>query len=212
MNFLKVLLVSLIIITISGCAEKKPQVLKEFYAENIQEFIRKMQNYQSLESSLTIDYESKGSLLSGDAALKIYKNETLLRVYYMGFPVGEVYEKEGEFSSNLPMEKDKIIQILTGIKRGFMWWNGDFEVIENEKNFILRERESDREIVLTKNGFMPVSQTFTFENQKIFIVYEDFKEFQTHDNTTLIMPSQIIVYYKNKNLKIRIEKLKLING
>jgi hypothetical protein len=102
------------------------------------------------------------------------------------------------------------MQILTGIKRGFMWWNGDFEVIENEKNFILRE--SDREIVLTKNGFIPVSQTFTFENQKIFIVYEDFKEFQTHDKTTLIMPSQIIVYYKSRNLKIKIEKLKLING
>jgi hypothetical protein len=210
MNFLKVLLVSLIIIIISGCAEKKPQVLKEFYAENIQDFIRKMQNYQSLESSLTIEYESKGSLFSADASLKIYKNETLLRVYYMGFTVGEIYEKEGEFSSNLPMERDKIMQILTGIKRGFMWWNGDFEVIENEKNFILRE--SDREIVLTKNGFIPVSQTFTFENQKIFIVYEDFKEFQTHDKTTLIMPSQIIVYYKSRNLKIKIEKLKLING
>jgi len=210
MNFLKVLLVSLIIIIISGCAEKKPQVLKEFYAENIQDFIRKMQNYQSLESSLTIEYESKESLFSGDASLKIYKNETLLRVYYMGFTVGEIYEKEGEFSSNLPMERDKIMQILTGIKRGFMWWNGDFEVIENEKNFILRE--SDREIVLTKNGFIPVSQTFTFENQKIFIVYEDFKEFQTHDKTTLIMPSQIIVYYKSRNLKIKIEKLKLING
>jgi len=210
MNFLKVLLVSLIIIIISGCAEKKPQVLKEFYAENIQDFIRKMQNYQSLESSLTIEYESKGSLFSADASLKIYKNETLLRVYYMGFTVGEIYEKEGEFSSNLPMERDKIMQILTGIKRGFMWWNGDFEVIENEKNFILRE--SDREIVLTKNGFIPVSQTFTFENQKIFIVYEDFKEFQTHDKTTLIMPSQIIVYYKSRNLKIKIEKLKIING
>jgi hypothetical protein len=210
MNFLKVLLVSLIIIIISGCAEKKPQVLKEFYAENIQDFIRKMQNYQSLESSLTIEYESKESLFSADASLKIYKNETLLRVYYMGFTVGEIYEKEGEFSSNLPMERDKIMQILTGIKRGFMWWNGDFEVIENEKNFILRE--SDREIVLTKNGFIPVSQTFTFENQKIFIVYEDFKEFQTHDKTTLIMPSQIIVYYKSRNLKIKIEKLKLING
>jgi hypothetical protein len=210
MNFLKVLLVSLIIIIISGCAENKPQVLKEFYAENIQDFIRKMQNYQSLESSLTIEYESKESLFSADASLKIYKNETLLRVYYMGFTVGEIYEKEGEFSSNLPMERDKIMQILTGIKRGFMWWNGDFEVIENEKNFILRE--SDREIVLTKNGFIPVSQTFTFENQKIFIVYEDIKEFQPHDKTTLIMPSQIIVYYKSRNLKIKIEKLKLING
>jgi len=212
MNFLKVLLVSLIIITIYGCAEKKPQVLKEFYAENIQDFIVKMQNYQSLESSLTIDYESKGSLFSGDVFLKIYKNETLLRVYYMGFPAGEVYEREGEFSSNLPIERDKIMQIITGIKKGFMWWDGDFEVIENEKNFILKERQSDREIILTKKGFMPVSQTLTFENQKIFIVYNHFKDFQTDDNMALKMPSQIIVYYKNRNLKIKIEKLKLING
>lgn len=212
MNFLRLLTVSFVIFFVLGCVEKKPEVLREFYAVDVQDFIKKMQNYHGIESSLTIDYESKGNLLSGDALLKINKNETLLRIYYMGFPAGEVYEKDEEVSSNLLIEKDKIKQILTGVKKGFMWWAGDFEIKEKDNNFVLKEKNSDREVVLNKNGFMPVSQSFTFENQQILIIYDNFKEFQTEDKTALIMPSRIIVYYKNRTLKINIEKLKLING
>lgn len=210
MNFLRLFVVSFTVFLLFSCVQK-PQVLKEFYAEDIADFLRKMGVYQSLESSLTIDYESKGSLLTGDASLKIYKDETLLRVYYMGFPAGEVYEKDGEVSSNLLIEKDKARQILISIRKGFMWWNGDFEITENEQSFILKEKGSDREIVLAKNGFMPVVQTFTFENQKILINYENPQKFQT-DDSTLTMPSYIIVHYKNRTLRIKIEHLKLIHG
>ncbi|GAB5046699.1 hypothetical protein [Thermodesulfovibrio sp. TK110] len=212
MSFLRLLAFSFVIFLISGCTAKKPEVLKEFYAENIQDFIKKMQIYQGIESSLTIDYESKGDLLSADALVKINKNETLLRIYYMGFPAGDVYEKNGEVSSNLLIEKDKVKQILTGVRKGFMWWVGDFEIKEKDNNFILKEKNTDREVVLNKNGFMPVSQSFTFENQQILITYDNFKQFQSEDKTLLMMPFRIIVYYKNRTLKINIENLKLING
>ncbi|MGB9822565.1 hypothetical protein [Thermodesulfovibrio sp.] len=212
MNLLRLLTVSLVIFLFSGCAEKKPEILKEFYAEDVKDFIKKMQNYQGIESSLAIDYESKGNFLSGDALLKISKNETLLRIYYMGFPAGEIYEKNEEVSSTLLIEKDKVKQILTGVRKGFMWWIGDFEIGEKDNNFILKEKNSERQVLLNKKGFMPVSQSFTFENQQILITYNDFKQFQTEDKTNLIMPSRIIVYYKNRTLKINIEKLKLING
>ncbi|WP_353684132.1 hypothetical protein V4D30_09685 [Thermodesulfovibrio sp. 3907-1M] len=212
MNFLRLLTISFVILLILGCAEKKPEILKEFYAEDVHDFIKKMQNYQSIESSLAIDYESKGNLLSGDALLKINKNETLLRIYYIGFPAGEVYQKDEEVSSTLPIEKDKVKQILTGVRKGFMWWVGDFEINEKDNNFILKEKNSDREVMLNKKGFIPVSQSFTFENQQILITYDNFKEFQTEDKTSLVMPSRIIVYYKNRTLTINIEKLKLING
>lgn len=212
MNFLKLLTVSLTVFLLFSCAEKKTQSLKEFYAEGVEDFIKKMQTYQSLESALTINYETKGNPLIGDASLKIYKTETLLRVYYLGFPLGEVYEKEGEVTSNLLIEPDKIKQIITGIRKGFMWWNGDFEITESEENFILKEKGTDREIFLTKNGFMPISQTFTVENQKILITYGEYKKIKTDDNTSLTMPSSIIVHYKNRTLKIKVNSINLIHG
>lgn len=212
MNFLRLFAVSLFIFLIYGCAEKKVEVIKEFYAEDVQDFIRKMQNYQGIEGSLVIDYESKGKQLNGDAFLKINKDETLLRVYYMGFPVGEVYQKDEEVSSNLLIENDRAKQILTGIRKGFMWWIGEFEIKEEGEKFILKEKSDERTVFLDKNGFMPLSQSFVFENQKILIIYDDFKKIQADDRTSLLMPSKIVVYYKDRTLKISIEKLKLLNG
>lgn len=209
MNLLR-LFISLILFLFFGCVEKKTQTLKEFYAQGIEEFIKKIQIYQRIESSLILEYESKEELLSGDASLKIYKNETFLRVYYMGFPAGEIHEKDEEVSSNLLIEQEKIKQIIEGIKKGFMWWNGDFEIIENEENFILKE--NDRIIFLSKDAFMPVKQSFTFEDQIILITYGDYKKVQTEESISLTMPSNITVYYRDRTLKIKVDSIKLKHG
>jgi len=38
----------------------------------------------------------------------------------------------------LRVEKDKIKQLTVGIRKGFMWWDGDFEVTENEEQFYFK--------------------------------------------------------------------------
>ncbi|MDI6865556.1 MULTISPECIES: hypothetical protein [Thermodesulfovibrio] len=210
MNLLKLLAVSLIIFLFWGCAEKKPITVKEFYAENIADFIKKMQIYDSLEGVLNLQYETKNSVLNGDASLRISKNELLLRVYYMGFPAGEIYEENGEVSSNLLIEKDRLKQLAIGIRKGFIWWNGNFTVSEDSENFFLKDGE--RIIILKKDGFMPLKQTLTVDNQTILIIYNEYKKIQTEDGTTLNMPSSISVYYKNRTLKIKIEKIKIKNA
>lgn len=210
MNLLRLLAVSFILFVSFGCAEKKPVMLEEFHAESLEDFIKKMKSYDILESSLSLDYKTKDSFLNGDASLKIHKNETFLRVYYLGFPAGDFYEKDGEVSSNLRVEKDKIKQLTVGIRKGFMWWDGDFEVTENEDNFILKDK--DREIVLNKNGFMPVKQSFVIENEPVLITYDKYTKIRTDDNFSLTMPSNITVYYKNRTLKIRIDSIKLRHG
>lgn len=210
MNFLRLLVVSLIIFLFSGCAEKKPAIVKEFYADNIEDFIKKMQIYNSVEGVLNIQYETKNSVLNGDALLRISNNELLLRVYYMGFPAGEIYEENGEVSSNLLIEKDRLKQLAVGIRKGFIWWNGNFTVTEDSENFFLKEEE--RIIILKKDGFMPLKQTLTVDNQAILITYDEYKKIQTEDGTALNMPSIISVYYKNRTLKIKIEKINIKNA
>lgn len=169
-----------------------------------------MQIYDSLEGVLNLQYETKNSVLNGDASLRISKNELLLRVYYMGFPAGEIYEENGEVSSNLLIEKDRLKQLAIGIRKGFIWWNGNFTVSEDSENFFLKDGE--RIIILKKDGFMPLKQTLTVDNQTILIIYNEYKKIQTEDGTTLNMPSSISVYYKNRTLKIKIEKIKIKNA
>ena len=211
-SFLLCLFCCLILLFISGCAEKRPLTVKEFYAEDINDFIKKMQVYNSVEGVLNIQYEAKSSVLNGDASLKISKNELLLRVYYMGFPVGEIYEENGEVSSNLMIEKDRLKQLAIGIRKGFIWWNGDFTITEDTENFILKEKEGQRTVTLKKEGFMPLNQTIIVDNQTVLITYDEYKKIQTEDGTILNMPSNINVYYKNRALKIKIEKIKLSNA
>lgn len=59
---------------------------------------------------------------------------------------------------------------------------------------------------------MPLKQTLTVDNQTILIIYNEYKKIQTEDGTTLNMPSSISVYYKNRTLKIKIEKIKIKNA
>ncbi|GAB6183491.1 hypothetical protein [Thermodesulfovibrio hydrogeniphilus] len=208
MNLLKLLTVSLIVFLIFGCAEKKPVALKEFEAEDLQDFISKMKNYNFIESSLNIQYEAKNSVLTGDALLRITEKELLLRVYYMGFPAGELYEESGEVSSTLLIEKDRLKQLALGIRKAFIWWNGDFSIEEDENYYILKEKDG-RTVLLSKAGFMPVKQTLNIDGQSVLINYDAYNKITTENGTVLNMPSNIVVYYKNRTLKIKVEKIKL---
>lgn len=209
MNLLRLSAISLIILLLFGCAEKKPVVIKEFHAENLEDFINKMKVYNTIDGVLNIQYEAKNTVLSGDASLKISKNELLLRIYYMGFPAGEIYEENGEVTSNLLIEKDRLKQIATGIRKGFIWWDGDFLIAENSDEFILKEKNGERMVILNKSGFMPNMQTLNVEGQNILITYNDYTKIHTEDGTALNIPLNIVVYYKNRTLRIKIERIKI---
>lgn len=211
MNLLRLLAVSFIVIFLFSCVEKKPVTVKEFYAEDLQDFLNKMKTYSSIEGTLNLQYEGKSNL-QGDASLKISPNQLLLRVYYLGFPAGEIYEENGKVDSNLAIEHDKLKQLATGIRKGFLWWQGDFLFEENADVYILKEKNNDRIIKLDKLGFMPLNQILTVEGQTIEINYTNYYKIQTEDGTVLNMPLTIEVYYKNIRLKIKIERLKIKNA
>ncbi|MCX8034365.1 MAG: hypothetical protein N3A00_03490 [Thermodesulfovibrio sp.] len=211
MSLLRFLVFSFVLILLFACAEKKPLIVKEFYVEDLQDFLNKMKIYSSIEGILNLQYEGKNNL-QGDAFLRISERELLLRVYYMGFPAGEVYEENGEVTSNLLIEKDRLKQLVTGIRKGFIWWDGDFVVEENSNEYILKDKKADRIVILKKSGFMPLIQTLNVEGQTLLINYDDYSKIQTEDGTVLNMPMNIVVYYKNRTLKIKIERIKIKNA
>lgn len=212
MNSLKLLAISLSIFLFFGCAEKRPVTVKEFYAQDLQDFLNRMKIYSAIEGVLNLQYEAKNSSLNGDASLRVSKDELLLRVYYMGFPAGELYEENGEVTSNLLIEKDRLKQLAISIRKGFLWWDGDFSIEEDGTQYILKDKNIDRIIFLNKEGFMPLQQKLTVEGQTILINYDNYSKIQTEDGTLLNMPLNIVVFYKNRILKIKIERIKLKNA
>lgn len=212
MNLLKLLAISLSIFLFFGCAEKRPVTVKEFYAEDLQDFLNRMKIYSAIEGILNLQYEAKNSSLNGDASLRISKDELLLRVYYMGFPAGELYEENGEVTSNLLIEKDRLKQLAISIRKGFLWWDGNFSIEDEGTQYILKDKNIDRIILLNKEGFMPLQQNLTVEGQTILINYDSYSKIQTEDGTLLNMPLNIVVFYKNRTLKIKIERIKLKNA
>lgn len=212
MNLLKLLAVSFIFLLFFGCAEKKPLTIKEFHAQDLEDFLNKMKSYSSLEGVLNIQYEGKGNTLKGDASLKISKEQLLLRFYYMGFPMGELYEENGEITSNLPIEKERLNQLATGIRLGFIWWNGDFQVEDHEEGYFLKDQKMERVIVLDKKGFIPLSQSLRVDEETILITYDNSSKIQTEEGTLLNMPSMMVVKYRNRTLVIKIEKMRLGNA
>ncbi len=211
MNFWKLLVISLLCALLFACAERKPIVVEEFKAESLQEFIEEMQKYSYIEGILNLQYETKNSQLNGEASLRISKKELLLRVYYLGFPAGEIYEEDGSVSSNLIIEKDRLNELAKGIRKGFIWWQGDFSIEENSDDYILKDRQNDRVLILKKVGFMPVSQILNVDGQKIIITYHEYGKIQTEDGKSINIPLNMEVNYKNRTLKIKIERLRIKN-
>lgn len=212
MSLLKLSTISIAFLLFFGCAEKRPITLKDFYTQNLQDFLNTMKIYTAIEGVLNLHYEANNSLLNGDASLRISERKLLLRVYYMGFPVGELYEENGEITSNILTEKERLKQLILGIRKGFFWWDGDFSVEEDETHYILKDKNIDRIIILKKDGFMPLQQKLTVEGQTIFINYDNYNKIQAEDGTLLNMPLNIVVFYKNRTLNIKIERIKLKNA
>jgi hypothetical protein len=211
MNLLKLSVFSIFLFLLFGCAEKKPVIVKEFYAEDLQDFLNKTKAYSVIESVLKLQYEDK-KLLEGDAFLKIDNHQLLLRVYYKGFLAGEVFEENGMVTSNLSIDDNRLSQLVIGIRKGFFWWQGDFFVEENYSDYLLKDKDVDRVVILDKAGFIPLRQNLNIEGQSIIIIYDNYSKVQTEDGTTLNMPMSMVVYYKNKALKIKIERIKIYNA
>lgn len=209
MNLLRFLVFSLLILSLISCAERKPITTRDFHASNLTEYTKKLNLYSTVESVLFIEYEGKGKKFKGDALLRISDSKVLLRVYYMGFPAGEITEEGGEINSTVAIEKDRARELIRGLRKAFLWWKGDFTLFENEEEYVLRE--NDRILLLRKENFIPTTQILTVEGHEITIIYENPQKVQAEDGTLVELPMTINLFYRDRSLVAKIEKIKLKN-
>lgn len=167
-----------------SCAPKPVQVAV-IDGISIDEMIKRLNNINSIETVLTIEYENEDNLISGDASLSISKDNLNLRIYYLGFLVGEILERDGVITSKPKLNKNKSTILVDGIKNSLFWWNINDYVLYTKDDFYILENVN-RKVFIDKKTLLPIKQLIEFgDGEKLEIVYDIPKKIDETTNPLL---------------------------
>lgn len=206
-NLFRFLVISLSILSLLSCAEKRVTLKETSFIQNINELLVRLSHYRAVEATVFVDYEGRGRKLKGDALLKISERSVLLRVYYMGFPAGQIVEEDGEIDSTVAIDKEKAREFINGLRKALLWWQGSFSVSEQEDEYVLVE--DDRIVLVKKSDFTPTVQFLSLEGYQVKIIYENPKEVLAEGGTLIVFPTSINLHYRDMAVFAKIEKIKL---
>jgi hypothetical protein len=179
---------------------------------SIDEMIKRLNNINSIETVLTIEYENEDNLMSGDASLGISKDNLNLRIYYLGFLVGEISERDGVITSKPKLNKNKSTILVDGIKNSLFWWNINDYVLHTKDDFYILENVN-RKVFIDKKTLLPIKQLIEFgDGEKLEIVYDIPKKIDETTNSQLQdlwYNSTISFKLKNHTAKIKIKSYKV---
>ena len=125
--------------------------------------LSEFRSISSIEAVLYVEYEKNDSVMGGDAFLTLSEDKLNLRLYYLGFPAGEVSEDNGVIKSKPKLNRNKSIILVDGLKNSFLWWTiKDYAVQEKDNLYILKNY--NRKILISKETLLPVQQTIELDN------------------------------------------------
>jgi hypothetical protein len=184
---------------------------------SIENILSELKNIQSIEAVLSVEYEKNDSAMSGDASLNLSEDRLNLRLYYLGFLVGEVSEENGIVKSMPKIDKNKSTILVDGLKNSFLWWNiKDYTLQEREALYVLKN--SYRKILISKKTLLPVQQTIELnDGEELKIFYDvpakldsielsttnnELKDNKDSVNSSLITHHSSLPIWYNSRLKI----------
>ena len=112
--------------------------------------LEKLNNIQSIEAVLSMDYEKNDSTMSGDAFLKYFPLlQWTLEFIILAFLAGEVKEDNGVIKSKPKIDKYKSIVLVDGLRNSFLWWTiSDYNIEDREDTYVLRN--FNRKLIISK--------------------------------------------------------------
>ncbi len=208
-------LLLLFLLLIASCAPKYAE-MPSYDGIPLDHALSELKKIQAIKAVLSVDYEKGDSAMSGDASLTLSENKLDLRLYYLGFLMGEVKEENGIVIKSKPkLDKNKGTILIDGLKNSFFWWNmKDYSVQEKEDSYELKN--SYRTIVLSKKTLLPIEQTIeTNDGEKLNIIYEEpvklsgdeskDKQDAAASSLSLWYPSRLKIAFKNHSVKIKVK-------
>ncbi len=160
------------LVFLSSCAA--PKLIEKPTPSGIalDEALAQYRQISSINTVLALEYEKNDTVMSGDASLTVSPDKLSLRIYYLGFLQGEVYEENGTIKSKPKIDKNKSAILVQGLKSSLFWWNiKDYSEFETADTYELRNE--DRRVVINKETLLPVEQTIDLENgDRLTISYD----------------------------------------
>ena len=177
----------------------------------LSDLLTKLNNVQSVEAVLSIDYEKNDTAMSGDAYLSVSPTMLNLRIYYLGFLAGEVKEDNGAIRSKPKLDKYKSIILVDGLKNSFMWWTiKGYDVEDKEDCYVLKNYY--RKLVIDKKYLLPLKQTIELDNgEELNISYDTPAGNGQETKESLIDPeiawyqSHMSISYRNHRVKVTVK-------
>lgn len=207
--------VSCLLLLIS-CAAPKLAEKPSHRGTSLNDALSQYRKISSISTVVGLDYEKNDVIMSGDASMSVSPDKLSLRIYYLGFLQGEVYEENGKIKSKPKLDKNKSLILVEGLKSSLFWWNiTDYTVTETADAYELRN--GYRRVVVNKESLLPVEQTIELENGDTIaisydtpsrIISEDGKE--TLDNSPLSWyQSRVRIQLKNYIVRINVKSYSL---
>ncbi|HMK61686.1 MAG TPA: hypothetical protein VK452_11160 [Dissulfurispiraceae bacterium] len=166
------LLVTFLCALLASCATPKPAEMPSHKGITLNDALAQYRKISAINTVVGLEYEKNGTIMSGDASLSASPNKLALRIYYLGFLQGEVYEDNGNISSRPKMDKTKSTILVEGLKSSLFWWDiTDYEILDRKDTYELRN--GYRKVVVNKDSLLPVEQTIEMENGDILAIHYD---------------------------------------
>jgi len=165
-------LLSAVLIVLS-CAVKRVEV-PVYEGVDVRDVLRSKSNISSIETRFSITFEKEDTEIKGDGLLNISRSGDMnMRIYSFGFLAFELASENGIIRSSPVIDRNKGIILTHGLRDCLFWWDiKDFDVTENEKDYLLMN--SSRKIWIDRRTMLPVRQTVSLEDgRELDIFYEN---------------------------------------
>jgi hypothetical protein len=165
------LLFTAVCLLLVSCTPQVRHTGPSFESISLEDALVQYKKISSIDTIIGIEYEKNEAVMQGDGSLSISPDKLALRIYYLGFLQGEVYEENGEVRSKPKLERNKKDLLVNGLKSSIFWWNiKNYDKRETDDTYELRT--PTRKVVLDKSSLLPISQTIMLEDgEQLSITY-----------------------------------------
>lgn len=203
-TFSKLYFLSFVFFLLTSCAAKMIS-LPVYEGVDLKEELSKMERVRSIDSTFSIEFERDGSVMKGDAVLKLTSETVDLQVYSLGFLVAEVLSNSEITKSDPPLDRLKLSILVDGLKSSFFWWSvRNPDIMDDQERY--RISNSWRMLFVDKKTLMPERQTIDLEDGRQLNVFYD--EPSLIDGTWFPSKMRIELAHLSVNLKIKTISLK----
>jgi len=170
---------------------------------DVKEVLSSKNNISAIEATLSIIFEKDDTVMKGDGILNISRDGDLsMRVYSFGFLAFEITSENGIIKSVPMIDKNRGAILTHGLRDCLFWWDiKDFEIVEEEHDYILKNLM--REVWIDRITMFPLKQIVFFEDgRQLTISYENPEKVND-----MWYPSKIRIELLNYSVTLKIKDI-----